>query len=173
MIWEHNGKRANIAGECFIAPSADLIGDVTLGERVNIWYGAVVRADVNTITIGSETNIQDNAVLHVTKENSLSIGDRCTIGHGAIVHACTVSDRCLIGMGAIILDGAHIGEDSLVAAGAVVPPNKHFPPRSLLMGSPATVVRSLSDEDLMRMKENVDEYIVLGKEAAVLVDNKS
>jgi len=173
MIYEHHAKRPSIAADCFIAPSADLIGDVTLQARVSIWYGAVVRADVNSITIARETNVQDNAVLHVTAEHNLRIGERCTIGHGAIVHACTIGDRCLIGMGAIILDGAVIGEDSLVAAGTVVPPNKHFPPRSLLIGSPAKVVRTLSDEDLALMGENVDEYLRLSGDACSVVDTKS
>ena len=173
MIYEYNGRHPQIADDCFIAPSADLIGGVKLGERVNIWYGAVIRADLNTITIGSESNVQDNAVLHVTRENDLMIGERCTIGHGAIVHACTIGNRCLIGMGAIILDGAIIADDSLVAAGAVVTPNKRYPPRSLLVGSPATVARTLSDDDLERMRENVDEYILLGKGSVAIVDNQS
>ncbi len=173
MIYECNGRRPEIADDCFIASSADLIGSVKLGERVSIWYGAVLRADLNAITIGGESNIQDNAVLHVTKENGLTIGERCTIGHGAIIHACTIGNRCLIGMGAIILDGALIADDSLIAAGAVVTPNKHFPPRSLLVGSPAKAVRTLSDEELERMRENVDEYILLGEAASVIVDNPS
>lgn len=173
MTHEYDGQGPKIGNGCFIAPSADLIGQVTLGDGVGIWYGAVVRADVNTITIGRQTNIQDNAVLHVTRDNPLTIGERCTIGHAAIVHAATIGDRCLIGMGAIILDGAIIGNDSLVAAGAVVTPNKRFPPRSLLVGSPATVVRTLSDDELMGMKENVDQYLLLATEASAVVDTKS
>lgn len=173
MIYEHDGQGPTIGNDCFVAPSADLIGRATLGDGVNVWYGAVVRADVNTITIGRETNIQDNAVLHVTRDNPLTIGQRCTIGHSAIVHAATVGDRCLVGMGSIILDGAIIGDDSLVAAGAVVTPNKRFPPRSLLVGSPATVMRTLTDDELVRMKENVEEYLLLANEASAVVDTKS
>ncbi|MFA5448181.1 MAG: gamma carbonic anhydrase family protein [Sphaerochaeta sp.] len=165
MIYKHKNHQPQITDTCFIAPTAVVIGDAHLEANVNLWYGAVVRADVNRITIGEETNIQDNAVLHVTYANSLSIGKRCTVGHGAIVHACTVEDDCLIGMGSIILDGAVIGSQSLVGAGAVVPPNKHFPPRSLLLGSPAKMVRTLTDEDLAGMQKNVDEYLALAKEA--------
>lgn len=170
MIYKQNNQQPQIADNCFIAPTAVVIGDAHLESNVNLWYGAVVRADVNRITVGEETNIQDNAVLHVTYENSLSIGKRCTVGHGAIIHACTVEDDCLIGMGSIILDGAVIGRQSLVGAGAVVPPNKHFPPRSLLLGSPAKVIRSLTDEELAGMQKNVDEYLALAIEATNTIE---
>ena len=166
MIYSFNDKEPIIGSDCFIAPSADVIGDVVLGEGTSVWYGAVIRGDDGPIRIGSGSNVQDNAVLHLTKAQDLVIGDNVTIGHGAILHACTIEDGCLIGMGSIVLDGAHIGSDSLVAAGSLVSPNKTFPPRSLIMGSPAKAVRSLSDEDLLAIKTNTAEYLALGKDLA-------
>jgi carbonic anhydrase/acetyltransferase-like protein (isoleucine patch superfamily) len=170
MIYTFNSHSPTIAAGCFIAPSAAVIGRTTLGNRVNVWYGAVIRADVNTIVIGDETNIQDNAVLHVTDDKPLVIGSRCTVGHAAIIHACTVGDNALIGMGAIILDGAVIGSHCLVGAGAVVPPNKSFPPRSLLLGAPAKVVRTLTEEELEAIERNTDEYLLLSTGEFTVVD---
>lgn len=173
MIYEHAHYKPQIDRSCYIAPNAAVIGQVTLDEEVNIWYGATVRADVNTITIGRQTNIQDNAVLHVTRSHALTIQERCTIGHGAIVHAAVIGAGSLVGMGAIILDGAVIGERSLVAAGSVVPPNKSYPPRSLILGSPATVVRSLTDEEIEEIERGVNEYLLLARQVATVVDTGS
>nr|WP_321296887.1 gamma carbonic anhydrase family protein [uncultured Sphaerochaeta sp.] len=158
MQYAHNENKPVIGEGCWIAPSADLIGSVTLKEGSSVWFHATLRADVGSIEIGKQTNIQDNAVLHVTRDRNLVVGDRCTVGHSAILHACTIADECLIGMGAIVLDGSSIGEQSLVGAGSVVSPNKSFPPRSLLMGVPAKLVRTLSDEEYEKIRENTEEY---------------
>jgi len=127
------------------------VGDVTLGPETSVWFNAVIRADSDSITIGGGTNIQDGAVLHTDPGVPCEVGERCTIGHGAIVHACRIGHGSLIGMGAIVLTRAVIGDESLVAAGAVVPERREFPPRSLLLGAPARVVRTLLDEDVERL----------------------
>lgn len=145
----------------YIAPNATVVGDVVLGEDVSIWYGAVLRGDNGTITLGDGTNVQDNAVLH----NKTTVGKGCTIGHGAIVHGCTLGDNCLIGMGAIVLTGAVLEEGCLVGAGALVTGKTHAPAGSLLLGSPARVVRSLTPEQLEETRENARLYIKLGREA--------
>ena len=132
----------------WLAPSADIIGDVTIGEHSSVWFATVVRGDVHWIRIGAYTNVQDGSVLHVTNGRSpLAIGSRVTIGHKVCLHGCTIEDDCLIGMGAVILDDAVIGSGSVVAAGALVTPGKKFPPNSLIMGSPAKVVRTLTEEE--------------------------
>ncbi len=158
MIAGYNGTQPTIGRLCYVAPTADIIGDAKLGDGVGIWFHATLRADVNSITIGEQTNIQDNCVLHVTKAQALAVGKRCTIGHGAILHACTIEDDCLIGMGSIVLDGSHIGTQCLVGAGSVVPPNKTYPPHSLIIGSPARAIRQLTEEELQHMKQNTLEY---------------
>ncbi len=167
MIYTLNDNQIpQIGNNCFIAPSADVIGSVSLGDEASVWYHATIRGDVNSITIGERTNIQDNAVLHVTHDLPLTIGKRCTVGHSAILHACTIGDDCLIGMGSTVLDGAVIGEESMVAAGALVTPNKHFPKRSMLMGSPAKLVRIISDEEFASMQKNAQEYWEFGSDLA-------
>ncbi|MGH0051978.1 MAG: gamma carbonic anhydrase family protein [Sphaerochaetaceae bacterium] len=158
MIYAYNGISPHIAKDCYIAPTADIIGKVTLEENVSIWFHATLRGDVNTIYIGSQSNLQDNVVAHVDTDSPLVVGKRCTIGHGAIIHACTIGDDCLIGMGAIVLNGAKIGEQSLVAAGALVPQNKVYPPRSLLMGTPAKLIRTLTDAEVEKISKNTKEY---------------
>ena len=158
MLYTHNTHKPLVGKDCYIAPSADLIGNVTLKDGCSVWFHATLRADVGSIEIGEQTNIQDNAVLHVTKDQNLVVGARCTVGHSAILHACTIANECLIGMGAIVLDGSFIGKQSLVGAGSVVSPNKSFPPRSLLMGVPAKLVRTLTDEEYEKIRENTEEY---------------
>lgn len=148
MIAEVMGKKPNIPASVYIAPSADVMGDVTLGEEVSIWFQAVVRGDVHWIRIGDLTNVQDGSVLHVTNGRfPLSIGARVTIGHKALLHGCTVGNDCLIGMGAILLDGVEVGDGSVVAAGALLPPGKKYPAGSLILGSPAKAVRSITKEE--------------------------
>lgn len=149
----------------FIAPSASVTGDVHMKEESSIWHNATARGDIAPIEIGKRTNIQDGAVLHVAHDHPCIIGDDVTIGHGAIVHACTIHDCCLIGMGSIILDGADIGAESIVGAGALVTGNKHFPPRSMILGNPAKVVRQITDEEAGRIKESAEHYIVLARKA--------
>lgn len=135
--------------EVFIATGAAVIGDVEIGDRSSVWYQAVIRGDLMPVRIGSETNIQDGAVLHVTHEHwPCIVGHRVTIGHGAIVHACTIEDECLIGMGAIILDGAVVEKYSLVAAGAVVRPGFRVPSGQLVAGNPAQIKRALTPEEI-------------------------
>lgn len=153
----------------WVAPNATLIGDVRLGEDVSIWFGAVVRGDVHRIEIGDRSNIQDNSVVHVThhkgEERSDTdgqptiIGNDVTVGHNVILHGCTIEDFCLIGMGAIIIDGAVIGRESIVGAGAMVTKGKKFPPRSLIVGSPAKVARELSDEEVEELKVAPTRYV--------------
>jgi len=139
---------------------------VTLAEDVSIWHGAVLRGDMAPISIGARTNIQDGAILHVGENQPCSVGEDVTIGHRAIVHACTVGNRCLIGMGAIILNGAVIGDDCIVGAGSLIPGGKTIPPRSLVMGIPGKVVRSLSDEEVANLPQHAQNYIVMAKETA-------
>ena len=143
----------------YLAPNATVVGDVTLGENVSVWYGAVIRGDNGAIAIGDGTNIQDNAVLH----DGLTIGKHCTIGHRAIVHGCTVGNHCLIGMGAIILNGAVLEDHCIVGAGAVVTGKMKAPAGSLLLGSPARVVKSVTQEQMEENFHNAQHYIELAK----------
>ena len=160
MIKKFKGKSPVIPNSCYISESVDLIGDVTLGENVSLWFGTVVRGDMHFITIGNRSNIQDNSVVHVTTDISPTrIGSEVTVGHNAIIHGATIEDRCLIGMGAIIMDDAVVGEGSIVGAGAVVPPNMMIPPRSLVVGLPAKIVRQTSDEELEMIIERAQHYI--------------
>jgi carbonic anhydrase/acetyltransferase-like protein (isoleucine patch superfamily) len=135
----------------FLAPGAWVIGDVTLGPSVSVWYGAVLRGDADHIEVGARSNVQDGAVLHVDAGRPCLVGEDCTIGHRAIVHGCTVGRSSLVGMGAVLLSGATIGEESLVGAGAVVPEGRLFAPRSLILGHPARLIRVLSDEEVERL----------------------
>ena len=144
---------------CYIAPGAVVTGDVILGENANIWYNAVLRGDSGTITVGEGTNIQDGAILH----DKTTLGKFCTVGHGAIVHGCTIGDYCLIGMGAIVLSGAVLGDNCMVGAGALVTGKMNAPAGSLLLGSPAKVVRELTEEELAHVKENAEEYVRLAQ----------
>ncbi len=143
----------------WIAPNATVVGDVILGENVSIWYGAVLRGDRGTITIGDGTNIQDNCVLH----EQTAIGKNCTVGHGAIVHGCTIGDNTMVGMGSIVLTGAVIGENCVIGAGAVVTGKMNAPAGSLLLGSPAKIVREVSPEMLAHNLESAREYIQLAR----------
>ncbi len=152
MIASVFGKNPVIPPSAWIAPSADVLGDVTLGEHVSIWFGAVARGDVNKITIGDYTNIQDGTVIHVTHGgHATHIGKRVTIGHKALLHACTIGDDCLIGMGSILLDGVEVGSGSIVAAGALLTPGKKYPPGSMILGAPAKVVRPVKPEERLEM----------------------
>ena len=147
-----------IAEWVYIAEGAKIIGDVTIGEDSSVWYNAVIRGDSNSIVIGENTNVQDNAVMHTSHKHALQIGDNVTIGHGAIVHGCTVGNNVLIGMGAIILDGAVIEDNCIIGAGALVTQNKVVPEGSLALGNPAKVVRELTEEEKESILKNADEY---------------
>ncbi|WP_280569952.1 gamma carbonic anhydrase family protein [Chromohalobacter sp. 296-RDG] len=143
----------------YTAPEAVIIGAVTLGEDASVWPGAVLRGDNEAITVGSGSNIQENCVLHVDPGFPLTIGDNVTVGHLVMLHGCTIGDGCLVGMHATVLNGAVIGENCLVGAGAMVTSNKRFPPNSLILGSPARVVRTLSDEEVAGLLESSQHYI--------------
>ncbi len=148
-----------VGSSTFVAESADVIGRVTIANNANLWFGVVARGDVDTISIGENTNIQDQSMLHVSSGYPLEIGKNVTVGHRVTAHGCTIGDRCLIGMGAIILDGAVIGENSLVAAGSLIPPGKVFPPRSFIIGSPAKAIRELTDEEAQKYGEHYLVYL--------------
>jgi len=156
----------------WVAPSADVVGDVICGKECSIWFGCVVRGDVHYIQIGDRVNIQDLSMIHVThykKEdrsdgNPTIIGDDVTIGHRVMLHGCTIESACLIGMSATILDGAVIGKESIVGAGALVTKNKVFPPRSLIMGSPAKLVRELNDEEVAELYASASRYVAFKSE---------
>lgn len=162
MIRSFRGAVPKAAPTCYIDPSAQVIGDVVLGERSSVWPNATVRGDVNIIRIGEGTNIQDNSVLHVDSDGfPLHIGDRVTVGHSVVLHGCTIEDECLIGIGAIVLNGAKIGKGSVIAAGALVPEGMEIPPRSLAMGVPAKVRREVTPEERERFRVNAEHYIEL------------
>ena len=145
----------------WIAPGAHVIGDVELGSGCSVWYNAVIRGDEAPIAIGANTNIQDCAVIHVGRNHPAVLGEGVTVGHGAIVHGCTVGDNSLIGMGAIVLDGAVVGSDCIIGAGALVTQGTHIPDRSVAVGVPARIVRDMSDEDVAANRANAAEYVRL------------
>ena len=143
----------------FIAPGAVVLGDVTLEPRASVWYGAVLRGDMAPIRVGEASNLQDGAIVHVDGGKPARIGARVGVGHGAILHACTVEDDCLIGMGSILLNEAHIGTGSVVAAGAVVPEGTRIPPGSLVVGVPARVTRAVDDALRARIRQTWEHYL--------------
>lgn len=145
----------------YIAPNATVTGDVVLGEQVGIWYGAVLRGDSGKITVGDNSNVQDNCVIH----EKTTIGSGCSIGHGAILHGCTVGNDCVIGMGAIVLNGAVIGDRCLVGAGAVVTGKMNAPAGSLILGNPATVVKPLSESQIEYLYQDAKQYVALAEKA--------
>ena len=159
-VYELGKLRPTLGRDVFIAEGARVIGDATLGDEANVWFNAVVRGDYMPIKIGARTNIQDNAVVHITQGISgATVGDDVTVGHSAIIHGCTVGNLCLIGMGSIILDGAVIGDECLVAAGSLVAPRTVIPPRSMVMGRPGKAVRPLSEDDLAMVREAGALYV--------------
>jgi gamma-carbonic anhydrase len=160
MIRPYLNKRPRFHPSVYIDESAQVIGDVEIGEQASVWCNAVVRGDVNYIRIGERTNIQDAAVLHVTfQTHPLILGNEITVGHGAVLHGCTIKDRCLIGMGAVILDGAVIGEGTIIGAGALVTEGKEIPPRSLATGVPARVIRNITDDEIKLVLEGMGRYV--------------
>ena len=160
MIHLFKEIKPKIHDSAMVAESAQVIGDVVIGEESSIWFNAVVRGDVNYIRIGMRTNIQDGCVLHVARGTlPLIIGDEVTVGHNAVLHACTVGNRCLIGMGAIVMDDADVGENSIVGAGALVISGTKIPPGSLVLGSPAQVKRPLTEEESRNIRESAAHYV--------------
>lgn len=161
-IRSFGGKRPVLGRGVFLAETCAVIGDVEIGDETSIWYGTVIRGDVMPIRIGARTSVQDNTVVHVTAGRyGTTIGNDCTIGHGAIIHACTVEDFCLIGMGSVILDGARIGRGSLVGAGALVTPGTDIPPDSLVIGSPAKVKRPINEKEREQIVFGAAHYVEL------------
>ena len=140
-------RRPRIASSAFIAPNATLLGDVTIGEQASVWYGCVLRGDINRIVVGDRSNVQDGSVLHLSAGHGCLIGHDVTVGHMAMLHACTIGNEVLIGMGAIVLDGVEIGDRCIIGAGSLVTQNKKIPPGSMVMGSPAKVVRTLTPDE--------------------------
>lgn len=159
MIQRYLEWSPTLGSQVYIAPGVQLIGRANLADHVSLWHNVVVRADVNTITIGENSNIQDLSMLHVTEKNALKIGKNVSLGHHVVLHGCTIEDSCLIGMGAIVLDGAVIGENSVVAAGSVVPPGKVFPPRSMIMGNPAKLTRPLTESEAQGYGNHYRSYL--------------
>ena len=162
MIKQFENKKPQLGKNIYISENASVIGEVILGNEVNIWFGAVIRGDMHYIKIGSRSNVQDNAVVHVTSAVSpTNIGSGVTVGHSAIIHGCTIEDNCMVGMGAIVMDDAVIGAGSLVGAGALIPPNMKVPPQSLVVGMPGKVLREVRKEEYEMIIERPSEYIEL------------
>lgn len=164
MLLEYQGKRPMLNASVFVAEGVKLIGDVTLGKESSVWFNAVLRGDLAEIIIGERTNLQDGVIGHVNTGQPLIVGDDVSVGHAAIIHGCRIGKGTLIGMGAIILNRADIGEYALIGAGSLVTENTVIPPYTLALGSPARVVRELTEADLQRMKLTTDSYVVKGKE---------
>jgi len=159
MIRPHRGRLPRLAPGVYIDDSAQVVGDVEIGDESSVWMCTVIRGDVNSIRIGRRTNVQDGAVVHgMLKTHSVTIGDNVTVGHGAVLHGCTIEDQCLIGMGVILLNGAHIGTGSIIAAGTLVVEGAKIPPRSLVMGSPGKVKRTLTDAEVLDIQAYADRY---------------
>ncbi len=160
MLRPHRGLVPRVHPTAYVDDSAQVIGDVEIGEESSVWMTVVIRGDVNRIRIGRRTNVQDGTVVHVMKAtNETTIGSDVTIGHAAVVHGCTIEDQCLIGMGAILLNGARIGGGSIVAAGSLVVEGMIVPARSLVMGSPGRVKRSLGDAEVAEIQRYADRYV--------------
>jgi carbonic anhydrase/acetyltransferase-like protein (isoleucine patch superfamily) len=160
MILPYRGVLPVLADSAFVAPTATIVGDVQVGEESGIWFGVVMRGDVNRIRIGRRTNLQDGTIVHVTSgTHPTEVGHGVTVGHGVRLHGCTVADGCLVGIGAIVLDGAVIGASSRVAAGTLVAPGTVVPPRSLVIGSPGRVRRALTDEECAQLQALADRYV--------------
>lgn len=160
MLRPYRGILPRVADDAYVDESAQVIGEVEIGEESSVWMNCVIRGDVHWIRIGRRSNIQDGTVVHVMREtHPTTIGDNVTIGHAAIVHGCTIQDRVLIGMGAILLNGVEVGPDSIVAAGTLLPEGTCVPPRSLVMGSPGKVRRTLSDEEITSIMWYADNYV--------------
>jgi carbonic anhydrase/acetyltransferase-like protein (isoleucine patch superfamily) len=162
-IYELDGVIPRMAESAWVAGSAEVMGDVVLGEDVGIWFGVVVRGDTAAIQVGDRTNIQDLSVLHADVGMPLTIGTGVTVGHKAVLHGCTVGDDSLIGIGAVVLNGAKIGKGCLVGAGALVTEGKEFPDGSMIIGSPAKAVRQLTPEQLQGLRESAEHYVANAK----------
>lgn len=164
MITKFKEYNPDIHSSCFIADNACIIGKVKMCEDASIWFGAVLRGDANSIYVGRESNIQDNCTVHVDADSPVHIGEDITIGHNAIIHGCTIGDCTLIGMGSIIMNGAVIGSETIVGAGSLITENKNIPSGVLCMGSPARVIRKLTDEEKRNLKHTAESYVKESKD---------
>lgn len=166
-IYALDGTAPDISPDvAWIAPTAAIIGNVSIGPEAGIWFGVVARGDIEPITIGARTNVQENAVLHTDKDFPLTIGANCTIGHSAIVHGCTIGDNTLIGMAATVLNGAKIGKNCLIGANALITEGKEIPDNSLVVGAPGKVVRTLDADAIARLTASADRYVKNAKRFA-------
>ena len=163
MIRNFLDKKPILNVDVYISETSVIIGDVILKRNTNIWFGAVLRGDVGRIIIGEDTNIQENTIIHVDENEQVEVGNGCTIGHGAIIHGCTIGNNTLVGMGSIILNGAEIGNNTIIGAGSLVTQNKKFEDGVLIIGNPAKVVRQLTPEEIENNKKSCLEYIKLSK----------
>ncbi len=164
MIQKFKNHMPQIHTTCFIAPGSAIIGNVKMGEYSSVWHNAVIRGDIEAIIIGENTNVQDGCLLHCIHNTELRIGNNVSVGHGAILHSCTIGDCSLIGMGAVVLDGVKIGRNCLIGAGTVVTPNTVIPDNSLVLGSPGKVKRELTEQEIENLLKNAQEYISLSEE---------
>jgi carbonic anhydrase/acetyltransferase-like protein (isoleucine patch superfamily) len=164
MQYSYKGVFPTIIGDVFLAGGTQIIGDVTIHQDASIWYNTVLRGDLAPIYIGSKSNIQDGCIGHVNTNQPLWIDEEVSVGHGAIIHGCRIAKGCLIGMGAILLNGADIGEYALIGAGSIVTENSKIPSYTLSFGSPAKVIRELTEQDLLRMKKTMESYVIKGLE---------
>lgn len=160
---KHLGRKPDTGSAAFVAANATVLGDVKLGAKSSVWYGCVLRGDINSIEIGEGTNIQDLTMVHLADDYGVKVGRYCTIGHSAIIHACEIGDECLIGMGATILDGAKIGDHCIVGANSLVTQRFEAPPGSMILGSPAKVVRALTEKELLGLRAWAEKYIEVAK----------
>jgi carbonic anhydrase/acetyltransferase-like protein (isoleucine patch superfamily) len=165
-LYEIDGVAPQLGAGAWVADSAQVMGDVVLGENASIWFGVVARGDSDRLRIGRNTNVQDLSMLHADAGTPLTLGDNVTVGHHVVLHGCTVGDNSLIGIGAVVLNNARIGRNSIVGAGSVVTEGKEFPDNSLIIGSPAKVVRTLDDAAAARLQQNADHYVANGRRFA-------
>lgn len=164
MIKELKGKKPDIKESCFIAENAAVVGDVKIDENTSIWYGVCIRGDMDRTIIGKNTNIQENSTLHNDFGTPTIVGNNVTIGHNCVIHGCKINDNVLVGMGSIILNGAEIGENTIIGAGSLVTQNKKIPSGVLCLGSPAKVVRNLTEEEIKSIEESSKHYIEMANE---------
>ncbi len=173
MILPHHGKSPALHPTVFVAPSADILGEVSIGAESSVWFQTVIRGDVNWIKIGSRTNIQDQSTLHVTRKTApLQVGDEVTVGHRVLLHGCTLGNRILVGMGSIIMDGAVIEDECMIGAGALITQGKKFPARSLILGAPARRIREVTAEELAFLSKSANNYVNDSREYLEILKQK-
>ncbi|MBL8966498.1 MAG: gamma carbonic anhydrase family protein [Spirochaetaceae bacterium] len=163
MVHSFEGRKPRVHESSFVAWNAEVLGDVDLEEGSSVWYGAVSRADIGRVRVGRNSNVQDGSVIHVDADRPCLLGEGVTIGHRAVLHSCSIGDHALVGMGAVVLDGAEIGSECIVGAGALVTQGKKFPPRSMILGSPAKVARELTEEEAKGLHHHAEEYAKLAR----------